>query len=172
VPPAGAPRGLLDRLRGAIDLLYREMLKFGVVGAVAFVVDMGTFNLLRHGIFAHKPTTATVISALVATVVAWVGNRAWTFRHRRNRPAHHEALLFAGTNGAAMLVQMGVVGFSHYVLALQTLTADNIAKFLGIALGTLLRFWAYRRFVFAGEPIDARSTPSVGDPEPTVDDRR
>ena len=108
----------------------------------------------------------------MASVVAWVGNRAWTFRHRRNRPAHHEALLFAGTNGAAMLVQMGVVGFSHYVLALQTLTADNIAKFLGIALGTLLRFWAYRRFVFAGEPIDARSTPSVDDPEPTVDDRR
>jgi putative flippase GtrA len=36
---------LLDRVRGAIDVLYREMLKFGVVGAVAFVIDLGGYNL-------------------------------------------------------------------------------------------------------------------------------
>ena len=133
---------------------------------------MGTFNLLRHGLFAHKPTTATVISALAATVVAWGGQPGFdvpapTQSARSSRgPAlrRHQRCRDAGPDG--------VVGFSHYVLALQTLTADNIAKFLGIALGTLLRFWAYRRFVFAGEPIDARSTPSVDDPEPTVDDRR
>ena len=38
-----------DRARGAMDVLVREMLKFGVVGAVAFVVDIGVFNLLRFG---------------------------------------------------------------------------------------------------------------------------
>ena len=144
---------LIDRLRAAIDVLYREMIKFGLVGAVAFVVDMATFNLLRATVMPDRPTAATVISAVLATTVAWVGNRVWTFRSRRNRPAHHEAALFAVTNAVAVVLQMGVVAFSHYVLGFDTIAADNLAKLVGIGLGTLFRFWAYRKYVFAGEPI-------------------
>lgn len=144
--------GPVERVRGAVDVLYREMIKFGVVGAVAFVVDMGTFNLLRRTVFTDKPTAATVVSALLATFVAWIGNRVWTFRRRRSRPASHEALLFAVTNGVALLIQAGAVAFSHYVLGIQSLAGDNAAKVVGIALGTLFRFWAYRTFVFAGAP--------------------
>lgn len=151
--PARRP-GLLDRLRGLIDTLYREMLKFGIVGAIAFVVDMGSFNLLRQTVLSHKPTTATIVSAALATIVAWIGNRVWTFRHRRNRPVHHEAVLFLATNAVAMGVQVGFVAFTHYVLMLQSIAADNVSKFIGIALGTLLRFWAYRTFVFAGTADD------------------
>jgi putative flippase GtrA len=144
---------LLDRLRGTIDVLYREMIKFGVVGGAAFVVDVGLFNLLRHTALEDKPSTAKVVSATVATAVAWLGNRAWTFRHRRNRPVHHEAALFLLANGVALLIGVGVIAFSHYVLDLTSLTADNIANLIGIGLGTLFRFWAYRRFVFSREPL-------------------
>ncbi len=147
----------LERIRGAIDVLYREMIKFGVVGAVAFVVDIGLFNLLRNTALEGKPTTAAVLSAAVATAVAWVGNRLWTFRHRRNRPVHHEAALFALTNVVAMGIQAVCIAFSNYVLDLQSLFADNAAKIIGIGLGTLFRFWAYRKFVFSREPLDDTS---------------
>jgi putative flippase GtrA len=142
-----------DRLRGAISVLYREMIKFGVVGTVSFVIDVGLMNLLRHTVMEDKPTGAKIVSASVATAVAWVANRAWTFRHRRNRPAHHEAGLFALTNGVALLIGAGCIAFSHYVLGLTSLTADNIANILGIGLGTLFRFWAYRKYVFSHEPL-------------------
>lgn len=145
--------------RRYVDTVYREMVKFGIVGAVAFVVDMGSFNVLRHTVLAHKPTTATIVSAVLGTAVAWIGNRAWTFRHRRNRPAHHEAALFVGTNAVAMLMQVGVVAFSHYLLGFATVAADNAAKLVGIGFGTLFRFWAYRTVVFAGEPLDVDSSP-------------
>ncbi|MBK9475273.1 MAG: GtrA family protein [Tetrasphaera sp.] len=112
---------------------------------------MGLFNLLRSTVLPHKVTTATILSAVVATVVAWLGNRLWTFRHRVSRPVAHEVALFFGTNAIALLMQVGVVGMSHYVLQLQSITADNLAKLVGIALGTIFRFWAYRRYVFAGE---------------------
>jgi putative flippase GtrA len=154
-----AASAAFDRLRGAIDVLYREMIKFGVVGAVAFVVDIGVFNLLRSTVLEEKPTTATVISAAIATAVAWIGNRTWTFRHRRSRPVHHEALLFALTNGVALLIQAGCIAFSNYVLDLQSLLADNAAKITGIALGTLFRFWAYRTFVFSREPLTEDTSP-------------
>src|SRR5689334_3708618 len=83
---------LIDRARSAMDVVVREMVKFGAVGAIAFLVDVGTFNLLRFGLgdggpFEHKPITAKIISATLATIVAWLGNRLWTFRHRRRASA-------------------------------------------------------------------------------------
>lgn len=45
-------------------MLYREVLKFGAVGAIAFVVDTGVFNLIRTGLVGgehglhDKPLTA------------------------------------------------------------------------------------------------------------------
>lgn len=159
----GSLNRLLDRLRSAVGVLYREAIKFGVVGAVAFVVDVGLMNLLRATVLEDKPTTAKVISASVATVVAWLGNRSWTFRHRHSRPVHHEALLFFFTNGIAMLIGVGTIAFSHYVLGLKTLAADNVANIIGIGLGTLFRFWAYRTFVFTKTEILEDSSP-LGNP--------
>lgn len=158
VPASDAPSEP-EGWRRYVDTIYREIVKFGIVGAVSFVVDMGSFNLLRHGVLAHKPTTATIVSAILGTAVAWLGNRTWTFRHRRNRPAHHEAALFVGTNAVAMLMQVGVVAFSHYLLGFASVGADNIAKLVGIGFGTLFRFWAYRTLVFAGEPLDVDTSP-------------
>lgn len=140
-------------------MLYREAIKFGVIGLLAFVIDMGSFNVLRHTVLSDKPTAAVIISASIATAFAWIGNRSWTFRHRRNRPAHHEAALFAGTNGVALVIQAAAVAFSNYVLGFESLAADNVAKVVAIGLGTLFRFWAYRRYVFAGEPIDVDTSP-------------
>jgi hypothetical protein len=41
------------------------------------------------------------------------------------------------------------LSFSHDLLGFTSPLADNISgNFFGIGLGTLFRFWAYRRFVF------------------------
>ncbi|MGZ4753030.1 MAG: GtrA family protein [Oryzihumus sp.] len=147
----------IARLRGAVDVLVREMLKFGVVGAVALVVDVGMFNALRfvggHGPLYDKPLTAKVISVTLATLTAWAGNRYWTFRHRRRTAVHHELALFVVFNVVGMGIALGCLGFSHYVLDLTSPLADNIsANGVGLVLGTLFRFWAYRRFVFSENP--------------------
>jgi putative flippase GtrA len=151
---------LLDRARDAMDIVVREMVKFGAVGAIAFLVDVGTFNLLRFGLggggpFETKPITAKIVSASLATVVAWLGNRLWTFRHRRRASAGHELALFVVFNVVGMLIALGCLAFSHYVLDLRTARADNIsANGVGLVLGTLFRFWAYRLFVFRAELAD------------------
>ncbi len=164
---------LLNRARGALDVLVREMLKFGVVGAVAFVIDVGGYNLLvfgphllgmfdeqsTEGVLHDKPLTARIISATVATLVAWVGNRLWTFRHRRSRQASHELGLYALFNVVAMVISVGCLGISRYTFGLDTQLADNITNLFGITLGTLFRFWSYRKFVFAGAPVDSRLEP-------------
>lgn len=129
------------------------MAKFGIVGAICFVIDMGGFNILVNGALEDKVTTAKIISGAVATLVAWLGNRYWTFRHRRNRPVAHEVLLFFLVNGIALAIAAGWLAFAHYTLNMDSKVATNINAFIGIGLGTLFRFWTYRQFVFANEPL-------------------
>lgn len=130
--------------------------KFGVVGAVAFVVDVSVFNLLLYagssgeGVLFHKPVTAKIIAVLVATTCAYIGNRVWTFKERP--PAHStgkQYLLFLASNGIALLITVGCLAFSRYVLQLNTPLSNNLsANVVGLLLGTLFRFWSYYTWVF------------------------
>ncbi|NMM22942.1 MAG: GtrA family protein, partial [Phycicoccus sp.] len=112
------------------------------------------------GVLNDKPLTARIISASVATIAAWLGNRLWTFRHRRNRQARYELALFVFFNVVAMGISVACLGLSRYVLGLDSQLSDNITNIIGIGIGTLFRFWSYRKFVFAGDslvdPIDER----------------
>jgi putative flippase GtrA len=147
----------VSRLRGTLDVVYREMLKFGAVGAFAFVVDVGLFNLLTTDLWfgsgsppldGHEKI-AKLISASTATVVAWLGNRYWSFRHRRQSSRGREFLTFVLMNVIAMAIAVACLAVSHDVLGFTSSLADNISgNIIGIGLGTLFRFWAYRTFVF------------------------
>jgi putative flippase GtrA len=131
-----------------------ELLRFGSVGAVAFVVDVGLFNLLRFGpgeLLAAKPLTAKVLSVAVATVVAWLGNRYWTFAPRRTAARVRELLGFALVNVGGMGIAVACLAISHYALGLTSPLADNVAaNVVGLGLGTAFRYVAYRRVVFTG----------------------
>jgi putative flippase GtrA len=82
-------------------------------------------------------------------VVAWVGNRLWTFRHRRRTQLHREFVLFLAMNGIGLAIAAGCVATSHYAFHLTSALDDNISKNLvGIGLASVFRFWAYRRYVF------------------------
>lgn len=138
------------------------MAKFGLVGALAFVIDIGGMNLLTSTVLGDKVTTARILSGTIATLFAWFGNRIWTFAHRRSRPVHHEVTLFFVVNGLALAISTLCLVISHYGLDLTSRLADNLATIFGIGLGTLFRFWAYRRFVFAHQPW--RVDPASGAP--------
>ena len=171
---------ILGRARDAMDVLVRELVKFGVVGAAAFVVDLGLFNLLRYGLrplglggggpLEAKPLTAKVVSVVAATTVAWLGNRLWTFRHRRRASAPRELVLFFVFNAVGLAIALACLGLSHYVLDLRSPLADNIsANGVGLVLGTLFRFWAYRRYVFNVELTSEQVTAGQVTPvEPAV----
>ena len=149
-----------NALRGRAERLLREVAKFGVVGLVALVIDVGLFNLLRfaggEGPMFDKPLTAKVVSVVVATTFAYFGNRYWTFRHRGRTSFGREYLLFFVLNGVGLFISVACLWFSHYALGLTSPLADNIsANVVGLALGTMFRFWSYRRWVFPEDPAAA-----------------
>jgi putative flippase GtrA len=127
--------------------LVRELLKFGVVGGFAFIVDVGLFNLVLHA--TDKPLTSKTVSTVAATTVAYIGNRYWTFRKRSRSGVRREYTLFFVLNGVGLAIALTCLFISHYALGFTSRLADNIAaNVVGLALGTMFRFWSYRRWVF------------------------
>lgn len=165
-PPASRP----PRTRGPVDggaapasslsltqrLLawVREFIQFGMVGATAYVVDAGLFNLLQHGplgVLAGHPNTAQFLAAATATLYSWIANRLWTYRGRTREDATREAVLFFFANACGIGISQFCLLFTHHILGFTSALADNIAVYVvGFALGTAFRFFFYHYVVFTG----------------------
>lgn len=139
--------------------LLPELSKFGVVGILGIVVDVGGFNFLRYAGGLHDyPLTAKVVSAAAATLASWLGHRYWTYSHarRRGREARHEFVWFLVFCTIGTGIAIVCLWFTHYVLGLTSPLDDNISgNVIGLVLATAFRWWSYRTFVF-------RTTPAAG----------
>jgi putative flippase GtrA len=135
----------LDHVRGSWRILVKEIAAFGMVGAVGFVIDLALFNFF----FDDGQIVAKSISTTVATAVTYVGNRNLSFSHRARSKLGREAGYFFLINLFALLVALIIIAifsyplhFKHHVLVM------NVVNLFTIGLGTIFRFWAYKRFVF------------------------
>jgi putative flippase GtrA len=169
--PPRSGGGLLRRWRRRFGTLVRELGKFGVVGGVAFACDLAIYNVLLQ--LGTETLTAKTISTCLAVTVAFTGNRFWTWRHRERRNLAREYTQYFLLNAVGLGIGLTCLAISHYGLgqiwpALQSALADNISgQLVGTALGTLFRFWSYRRFVFP----DAAAADPAPPPEHSPMDR-
>lgn len=136
--------------------LLAEVTSFGVIGGINFLVDLGIFNVLIW-IGSLK---ATVVSTVVAATVSYFLNRHWTYRNRPRSALRREYALFFVFNLIGLGIQLGTLGLAHYGLGLDARFELNAAKVIGIGLGTVFRFFAYRTWVFREVPAAAASVPS------------
>jgi putative flippase GtrA len=141
--------GFVARLRRGLG----ELARFGTVGAVAYALDVGLFNILVHagspGLLYERPLTAKVIATVTATLFSYGANRQWTWRHRDRRGFLREFSLFFALNMVGLAITLIPLAISRYAMGLTSALADNIsANIIGVAFGTAFRFWAYRRWVF------------------------
>lgn len=151
---------LIERVRGWYDVFAREVGKFGIVGLLAFCLDTALYNLFVFGVpgsggmgpMHDIPLRAKIAATAFSTIFAYLGNRYWTFRHRRRPGRTHEFLLFVFFNIIGLGIAVFCLGFSRYALGLDSQLADNLsANGVGLVLGTLFRYWAYRTYVFTAD---------------------
>lgn len=125
----------------------RRLLRFGIVGTVAFAVDAGCLwlaaNRLGFGLYSGR-----AISFVTAATVAWYLNRRFTFRDRGNGERSHRqwirymlaSLVGAAANvGSYALLVYSVPAFAHN---------PTLAVAAGSIAGMLVNFSAYSLFVF------------------------
>ncbi len=142
-------------LTGKARAFLRKGGAFLVVGAIGFLVDAGTYNVLvfwgGEGPLFHAPLPAKIIAIGVATVVTYFGNKWWTYSAHGGETGTRHILVYALLNVMAIGLQLSCLGFSRYVLGLDSPLADNISGTLvGQAVAMGFRFWAYGKFVFTG----------------------
>jgi len=142
--------GLVQRSAGTIRH-FRHLLHEGAKFLIVGLIGIGVTNLVfipLHSRLGLGPLTSVTIATIVATVVTFLGNRYWSFRHREGAGTAKEGVTFLCLNGIGLLIQYAVLGFSNYALGLTTKIENVIAVNLGIGLGTLFRFWSYRKWVW------------------------
>ena len=151
---------------GTVRRLWREMVGFGAVGLVGVTCDIATFNLVIGVLHAPKVYGSLAGTAL-GTLIGYLGNRFWVFRHRERRQSTAEVTLYLLVSVIGMLITAACVAFNEYVLGYTSLLAANVAQFIvGQGLGTVFRFWAMHLWVFP----EAHSAEAAAPPQPVEPD--
>jgi putative flippase GtrA len=135
------------RLYERFRMLIHEAAKFGVVGLAGFIVSLGGADILHFdaGVGKYK---AVIVATIAATVVTFLGNRYWAFRHRERVGMGRETVMFFVFNAIGLLIQLACVAIVADGAGLQGKVWYNLANLTGIGLGTLFRFWSYRKWVW------------------------
>lgn len=155
-PSPGAPAR--SGLRALADEHLASTMKFLLVGGVVFLLDAAMYNVLvfwhpshgwGQGLLHGTPLTAKLLTIAAASCLTYLGNRLWTFSDRPRPDTRRSIMMFLLINLIATGLQLSCLGFSRYVLGLDSALADNISgTFIGQIVSTSFRYITYGRFVF------------------------
>jgi putative flippase GtrA len=139
------PMGLLAHLRNTSRILVKEITAFGLIGVIALAIDLSIFKVLSP----DGALKAKCISTLVSTTFAYLGNRYLSFSHRARTSVGRETAFFFGINLITLVFSEAILALTVYGFGQPhggvVVFVVNVAT---IGLGTIFRFWSYKRFVF------------------------
>jgi len=165
-PRVSSIRELYSRFRQ----LIHEGAKFLVVGAIGAILTFGVANAL-NGIGKYSAIT---VATIIATAATYAGNRWWSFSHRQGQGNTRDTVIFFVLNGVGLLIYYGCIWLIQDVGGLKGKLWYNVALIVGTGLGTLFRFWSYRKWIWtlpttaAGGPPEQESlTPATTASTPT-----
>jgi putative flippase GtrA len=152
-------------LRQQLRLVLHEGFRFLIVGGIGTVLTIAVAVAL-HDMGKY---VAITIATFLATVFTFLGNRYWTFRHRQGQGARHESVMFFLLNGVGLVIYYGCIWIMQDLMGLEGRIWYTAALVVGTGLGTLFRFWSYRKWVWtAGHLPQATSAGFLHYPEPAM----
>lgn len=86
--------------------LWSQIMKFGIVGSVAFVIDFGIFNLLVQ--WRVSAPLASVVSFLISLVFNYVASMKWVFERRGDMARWMQMLIFALSALVGLLINLAL----------------------------------------------------------------
>jgi putative flippase GtrA len=122
---------------------WLELLKFCLVGASGYVINLGVYIALVKGADVHY-LVAAVCSFVAAVTNNYWWNRHWTFRERRGNIYYQGArflLVSAVSLGLNLLILRGLVALGVEKIAAQAIAIILVTPFsFGVN-----KLWSFRR---------------------------
>ena len=104
--------------------LFEQLVKFGIVGVIAFVIDYGLLVVLTELAGVNYLISAT-ISFAGSVVFNYVASMRYVFARREDMSRHREFVIFVGLsvvglliNDALMYLGTDIMGISYLVVKL------------------------------------------------------
>lgn len=127
--------------------LIQQFMKFGVVGAIAFVIDYGLMVVLTE-LFGVEYLLSATISFIASVVFNYVASMRYVFTHKEGLSRRREFVIFVvlstiglGINDALMWVGTSLFGISYL-----------ITKIVATAIVMVYNFVTRKKFLDAGTP--------------------
>lgn len=138
-----------ERTRDGMKKLIAQLMKFGVVGVIAFIIDYGLMVLLTEAFGVDYLVSAT-ISFAVSVTFNYFASMRYVFRHKEGMSKRREFVIFVvlsviglGINDLIMWLGTGLWGISYLITKL-------VATFLVMVWNFVTR----KKFLDAGdEPV-------------------
>lgn len=164
-----ARRWIGRKLPRRFHAITHELAKFGTIGVINLGVNFAVVNLLWFTILSGSEVKAKAVATVVAATSAYFMNRHWTYKDRPKSTLRREYTLFFFFNLVGLVIEVAVLYAAKYGLHQTNLLVLNLFTAVGIVLGTVFRFWAYRTHVFKVEPVPGAAEAAIATPYEIVD---
>lgn len=127
----------------------REMFKFGIVGLIGTVVDLGIYNFFAIGL-SMSIYIARIISFSTGATNNYFINRAWTFKSQEKKVGR-QYFQFFGVSIIGLLINLGVMRLLELPiknLVNGEILEKNIPAIAGIIVGFLWNYLANKFWTF------------------------
>lgn len=135
-----------EKKTGPLQRLFAQVMKFGVVGVIAFCIDYGIMVLLTE-VFGVWYLLSSVISFSISTVFNYLASMRYVFRHKQGMSRRKEFLIFVvlsviglGINSLVMWAGQSGLNISYLVV-----------KFFATAVVMVWNFVTRKKFLDAGD---------------------
>ncbi|KAA8827572.1 MULTISPECIES: GtrA family protein [Bifidobacterium] len=117
--------------------LIEQLMKFGIVGVVAFVIDWGILNLLV--IFLHMPNVvAATISFIISLIFNYLASMKFVFKHREDMARWMEMTIFVVSAVIGLLINDLIIWMSTSMLPADAIHTDHGRYVLYTNIGKLI----------------------------------
>ncbi|EFA23396.1 GtrA family protein [Bifidobacterium gallicum] len=117
--------------------LIEQILKFGVVGVIAALLDFGILNLLVIFLHMHN-VIASTISFTLSFIFNYLASMKYVFKHRPDMARWMEVLIFLLSAVIGLMMNNGIIWLSTYGMNRDAFITQHVEYVLRTNVGKII----------------------------------
>ncbi|KAA8819145.1 sugar translocase [Bifidobacterium rousetti] len=117
--------------------LIAQLMKFGIVGVIAFVIDWGILNILV-GVFHMHNVLAATISFIISLIFNYLASMKFVFKHREDMARWMEIVIFVAGAVVGLFMNDAIIWISTYGMNHDAFNTQHAEYLLRTNVGKLV----------------------------------